>query len=93
MKMIEKIEKIKRKIICKYSDWKLKKRIKWEIKHGYIETDGNPIKCIYCNSEELEDFDEYYLDGHGSTLLEYSVRCKKCGKTVGIWSCGSWRMY
>ena len=91
--MIKKIKKIIRKNIYKYSDPKLKKIIKWEIKHGYIETNGRPIKCIYCNSEELEDFDEYYLDGYGSHLLEYSVRCKKCGKTAGIWSYGSWQIY
>ena len=51
------------------------------------------IKCIHCNSTELEEFNEYYLDGYGSTLMEYSVRCKKCGKTVGHWSCGYWDIY
>ena len=65
------------------SDWKLKRIIEWEIKCGYIEPDGTPIKCIHCNSTELEEFNEYYIDGYGSTLAEYSVRCKKCGRTVG----------
>lgn len=72
------------------SDWKLKRIIKWEIKNGYIEPDGTPIKCIHCDSTELEEFNEYHIDGYGSTLAEYSVRCKKCGKTVGHWAYGYW---
>lgn len=75
------------------SDWKLKRIIKWEIKNGYIEPDGTPIKCIHCNSTELEEFNEYHIDGYGSTLAEYSVRCKKCGKTVGHWGYGYWNIY
>ena len=75
------------------SDWKLKRIIKWEIKNGYIEPDGTPIKCIHCDSTELEEFNEYYIDGYGSTLAEYSVRCKKCGKTVGHWAYGYWEVY
>ena len=75
------------------SDWKLKRIIKWEIKNGYIEPDGTPIRCIHCDSTELEEFDEYYIDGYGSTLAEYSVRCKKCGKTVGHWGYGYWDIY
>ena len=80
-------------ILCKYSDWKLKRIIEWEIKNEYIEPDGTPIKCIHCDSTELEEFNEYYLDGYGSPLMEYSVRCKKCGKTVGHWCCGYWDIY
>ena len=72
------------------SDWKLKRIIKWEIKNGYIEPDGTPIKCIHCDSIELEEFNEYHIDGYGSTLAEYSVRCKKCGRTVGHWAYGYW---
>lgn len=75
------------------SDWKLKRIIKWEIKNGYIEPDGTPIKCIHCDSTDLEEFNEYYIDGYGSTLAEYSVRCKKCGKTVGHWAYGYWDIY
>lgn len=75
------------------SDWKLKRIIKWEIKNGYIEPDGTPIKCIHCDSTELEEFNEYHIDGYGSTLAEYSVRCKKCGKTVGHWAYGYWDIY
>ena len=75
------------------SDWKLKRIIKWEFKNGYIEPDGTPIKCIHCDSTDLEEFNEYYIDGYGSTLAEYSVRCKKCGRTVGHWSYGYWDIY
>lgn len=82
------------RIFARYiSDWKLERRIKWKIKHGYIEPDGTPIKCIYCDSTELEDFNECYIDGYGSTLTEYSVRCKECGKTVSTWCCGYWDIY
>lgn len=75
------------------SDWKLKRIIKWEIKNGYIEPDGTPIRCIHCDSTELEEFNEYHIDGYGSTLAEYSVRCKKCGRTVGHWAYGYWDIY
>ena len=80
-------------ILRKCSDWKLKRIIEWEIKCGYIEPDGTPIKCIHCDSTELEEFDEYHIDGYGSTLAEYSVRCKKCGRTVGHWAYGYWDIY
>lgn len=72
-------------LLYKCSDWKLKRIIKLKIKCGYIEPDGTPIKCIHCDSTDLEEFNEYYLDGYGSTLIEYSVRCKKCDKTAGHW--------
>ena len=48
------------------SDWKLKRIIKWEIKNGYIEPDGTPIKCIHCDSTDLEEFNEYYIDGYAA---------------------------
>lgn len=86
MKKLKKLIRIFGRYI---SDWKLKRIIKWEIKNGYIEPDGTPIKCIHCDSTELEEFNEYHLDGYGSTLMEYSVRCKKCGKTVGHWFVGT----
>ena len=90
MRKITELIRIFRRYI---SDWKLKRIIEWEIKCGYIEPDGTPIKCIHCNSTELEEFNEYYIDGYGSTLAEYSVRCKKCGKTVGHWGYGYWDIY
>ena len=90
MKKITELIRIFRRYI---SDWKLKRIIKWEIKNGYIEPDGTPIKCIHCDSTDLEEFNEYYIDGYGSTLAEYSVRCKKCGRTVGHWAYGYWDIY
>lgn len=87
MKKITELIRIFRRYI---SDWKLKRIIEWEIKCGYIEPDGTPIKCIHCDSTELEEFNEYHIDGYGSTLAEYSVRCKKCGRTVGHWAYGYW---
>jgi len=54
---------------------------------GYIAKDGEPLKCEFCNSKELEDFNESYND-YG--LMEYGVKCKDCGKVLAYWAYGNW---
>ena len=53
---------------------------------GFNESDGCPIKCWNCGSEDLSSensYDETYI-------VEITVRCSKCKKHVGDWSYGNW---
>lgn len=61
---------------------------------GYIDKDGEPLKCYYCKSTDLEECNHDYLDEtyHG-TVLEFDCRCKKCGKITGHWAYGHWCLY
>lgn len=67
--------------------------IKWEIKlfflklFGYIDKDLQPLKCTCCGSKELEDCNEEYID---NILVEFDVRCKKCGKILNHYVYGYW---
>lgn len=60
-------------------------------RNGYIDENGAPLKCIYCDCEELFLADERY-GGYSEPcgLMEYSVFCKKCTKEVGHWAYGNW---
>jgi hypothetical protein len=52
----------------------------------YYRTDGCPIKCINCGSENLEGIVTDTLDGH--LIMEYKIDCHDCGETVGYWAQG-----
>ena len=52
--------------------------------------DGTPIKCPYCKSSVLEDFN---VDRMEYIVLEYDTRCAKCGKILGHWSYGHWNLW
>lgn len=54
---------------------------------GYIAKNGEPLKCEFCDSKELEDFNENYSD-YG--IVEYSVKCEECGKVLAHWAYGDW---
>lgn len=54
---------------------------------GYIGDKGQPLKCLYCDSKELDERNTYYENHY---IVEYQVYCKKCDKTVGQWSYGRW---
>lgn len=58
------------------------------INERYIKEDGTPLKC-FCGSTDLEQVGEYY-DEH--TLVEYEVKCKTCGRSVGYWAYGNWKI-
>lgn len=65
--------------------------LNYMVKEGYMsERDFAPLKCYKCKSKNLEDYDEYYEDHWG--IIEYAVRCKDCGQTVGRWSYGHWEL-
>lgn len=56
--------------------------------NGYIEQDGEPIKCLKCGSKKLEDCN-YINECFGT--VEYQKRCKCCGEIAGVWAYGYWQ--
>lgn len=64
--------------------------IDWCVDMGYISSDGTPLKCHKCDSKELEEYDEHYMEW--GDREEYSVRCKQCGTEVGHWAYGNWNI-
>lgn len=63
------------------------KYIKMMIDEGYIDNNLEPIKCPYCDENDLEDRNKYYEGGY---LVECQVYCKNCGKKVGHYAYGNW---
>lgn len=58
-----------------------------KISKGYIENGTlEPIKCEFCESEELEAKNH---DMMGSIVLEYDLYCKNCKNHVGSYTHGS----
>lgn len=56
-------------------------------KEGYITENGNPLKCLYCNSTALTDVNIMRCD-YG--VEEYEVQCNSCKKITGRWGYGNW---
>lgn len=73
----------------KLSEQSMKRYINRQIRKGYITPELEPIKCDKCKSTQLESFNRYYDDYN---LVEYQVRCKDCGRKLGLWSYGSWTL-
>lgn len=65
---------------------KHEEHIKSLIADGYIAKDGEPLKCIHCESKELEE--KLYYEEHW--IVERDIACKKCGKPLGNWAYGHW---
>ena len=64
--------------------------IQQEIKEGYrAERTLEPLKCHWCDSENLEDRNHMGEDGR---IEEYEKHCNDCDKLVGIWSYGYWQL-
>lgn len=49
--------------------------------------DQNPPTECDCGNKEFEKFNEYKEDYY---VVEYSLKCKECGKVVGHWAYGYW---
>lgn len=62
--------------------------LKFQQLKGYIGRDGEPKKCPYCKSKELETYETFRHDQ--GFVEEYWVRCKKCKQRVAVWSYGDW---
>jgi len=58
-------------------------------KEGYINEKGQPLKCLHCDSKNLEDYGHIY---ENLGCVEYQVRCKDCKKHVNTWSYGNWEL-
>lgn len=52
-----------------------------QIDDGYIQEDGYPLKCQFCDSTNLD---------WKCNLEEKEVKCHDCGKLVGYWAYGNW---
>lgn len=81
-----KLQRLKYKIKARYIMWHCHRLIK----KGYLATDGEPLKCTRCNSNNLERYNEYWGECHGPIIEEYSIRCKECKQHLGTNSYGSW---
>lgn len=51
-----------------------------------IDEEEYSLQCA-CGCDETEQYDEYKEDCY---LVEYKLRCKKCGSFLGHWAYGNW---
>jgi len=56
----------------------------------YINRNGSPRKCRFCDCTEFKQVHKYYEEGH--RLVEFQVQCLECGKINGIWAYGHWEI-
>lgn len=84
------MSKLFKRILYKTYDLKHKYYIRRDIRKGYIAPDGQPLKCFKCGCKELEEYNEYYMDG--GYREEYSVRCKECKQPLSHWAYGYWEL-
>ncbi len=57
------------------------------MKYGYITFDGQPIKCIGCQSNNYNDKVTEYIN---YDIIEHNRYCNNCNMLMGIWRAGSW---
>jgi hypothetical protein len=55
-------------------------------KLGFINQDGSPAMCHHCGHENFENTHHYEC----CYIVETDVSCKKCGRSVALWSYGVW---
>lgn len=58
-----------------------------QIEDGYLDTDCEPIKCIFCESTDLEN-DNHIMEEH--MVVEFDKVCNNCGEVLGNWAYGMW---
>lgn len=56
---------------------------------GYIANDGKPLKCIYCDSSEIEEINHIYEE---NILIEHEIECLNCFKITGLNIRDSWQI-
>lgn len=57
------------------------------IEQGYYSNDGEPLKCVDCESS---NFKEKVTDFAGVHPCEMKIICKSCGHVVGYWAYGEY---
>ena len=69
-----------------------KKKIKYKylLKEVFVDKNFEPQRCFFCNSTLLEYCN---ADRTDYIVLSYDVKCKRCDKVLGRWSCGNWKLY
>jgi hypothetical protein len=67
----------------------IESEMKFLFDNGYVNEDGRPLKCVYCNETEIGRRNEQYME-HG--LCEFEAYCKKCNESIGYWSYGYWQV-
>lgn len=82
MKLLHKFRMFIIKHFVKKEETELNLLIKW----GYIANNLCPLKCTYCESKNLGDRNQDYMDGH--ILIEEECYCEDCGKAAGFWVYG-----
>ena len=70
--------------MCDFAEY-----IKEQVDNGYITSDGEPLKCQFCNSIDLHR-GKQWVESMG--VVEYEVECTSCKKVVGYWSYGNWQV-
>jgi len=63
--------------------------IRQQIKDGYINNNGSPLKCHKCECNKLE---QKINDRMESIVCEYKMICTNCNSDVGYWSYGNWQL-
>jgi len=70
------------------SNLNIDKHVKLQIQHGLVYSDLCPKRCP-CGCKEQVEHDKDYM---GYQIMEYSVKCKKCGAGLGHWAYGYWQV-
>jgi hypothetical protein len=54
---------------------------------NYYSKNNRPIKCQYCECEELTETVE---DQSGGQVFEKSITCSECNSMLGYWAYGAY---
>jgi hypothetical protein len=60
---------------------------RWKIDNKYTLEDGQPLKCICCESDKLE---WKVTNSINHEPCEREVYCSNCKELVGHWAYGNW---
>jgi len=75
-----------------FDNLNIEKHVKLQIQHGLTYDDLCPKRCFCGCKEQIEYGHDYLETTYRGTLLEYSVKCKKCGRGLGHWAYGYWQV-
>lgn len=60
----------------------------YKIAKGFEDRNGEPKKCMFCNSSNLIRTNEFTEEYFG--VVEFTLKCKDCNATLGHWAYGEW---